>query len=186
LFSQLPVPLLASVAFLKADNLPLPKYSKRVLLKKYFWTSSRFVALFWNVYVFYGVRNTFSTPSFTLFASTHARKKSTSLHKHPSAVRSWHLERSSLFRFSSGPLFLQKFYTIKTTFLNDVTVTTGMSATICPRLTKRRPLFKHFQPETIYKITDVCIMTDLLKALSYGARKPRCLINTFKQTRGQQ
>jgi hypothetical protein len=29
-------------------------------------------------------------------------------------------------------------------------------------------------------------VTDLLKALSYGARKTRCWVNTLKQTRGQQ
>jgi hypothetical protein len=64
---------------------------------------------------FLGDRNTFSIVSFVPYiASLHMCDTVDLPTQHTLALSSWHLEKSSLLRFSSDTYFLNKLYTLKT------------------------------------------------------------------------
>jgi hypothetical protein len=80
---------------------------------------------------FLGDKNTISVPSFLFFASLHTRETVDLLAQHASAVRSWHLQQSSLLRFYSDIFFKETIRTYNKYFANVATVTIGTTATTC-------------------------------------------------------
>jgi hypothetical protein len=101
-----------------------------------------------------GDRNIFLIPSsFPFFASVHTYETVDVLKQHALAVRSWQSEKSSLLNFPQTHTFKEIIH-IKNYFAKVAITTTGTNTTTCTRLTKQ-----HFELETIYKITDVYIVT---------------------------
>jgi hypothetical protein len=108
-------------------------------------------------------------PSF--FFPLHTRVVIASL-KHVSAVRSWHLEKSSLLRHFSDACLLKEIIHIKSCFVSLATITSGTTAITCTRLPERHVILRHLESDTTYKIIDVFIVTrlSLLNTKSYNTK----------------
>jgi hypothetical protein len=74
------------------------------------------------------------------------------------AVWSLHWKKFIGFPFSSDISFKETVH-IKNYFENFITVTAGVTTTTCTWLTECHVLFKHFESESVYKITDIYILT---------------------------
>jgi hypothetical protein len=117
--------------------------------------------LFGTLMYFLGDRNTFLVlSSLPLPASFHMHITANLLTQHTLAERSWHFEESSL-RFFYLHLFPIQIIHIKIYFVNVASITTGTSTATCTLVTERLALFKHFQSETVEKIT--CIFCYIFK-----------------------